>query len=104
MEKPTMFRTVLLYCLMFGVVAAVLMLAWNRTMTDLFQFPEVDYLHALGLLLISRILFGGEGVYFKRKFEQCFSSAWKQRIDSMPEAEREELRRKWEERCGKLNN
>ncbi|MCE2847083.1 MAG: hypothetical protein LW707_08680 [Sphingobacteriales bacterium] len=59
MEKPTLFRTVLLYCLMFGVVAAVLMLAWNQTMTDLFQFPEL---------------------------------------------EREELKRKWEERCGKLNS
>jgi len=44
---------------MFGVVAAVLMLAWNQTMTDLFQFPEL---------------------------------------------EREELKRKWEERCGKLNS
>jgi hypothetical protein len=104
MEKSSISRTIILYCVMFALVAGALMLVWNSVMPGLFGNPELDYWHSMGLLLISRILFGGEGFYFKRKFDQCFSSQWKERLDSMSPDEREILKKKWEERCGKLND
>jgi len=45
-------------CAVFG---AAVMLLWNALMPRLFGFPELNYLEAAGLLLLSRILFGGIG-------------------------------------------
>jgi len=51
---------------MFAVVIAVLallafavMLLWNSLVPQLFRGPALQYWQALGLLLLSRILFGG---------------------------------------------
>ena len=51
---------------MFAAVIAVLallsfavMLLWNSLVPELFRGPPLQYWQALGLLLLSRILFGG---------------------------------------------
>ncbi|HKX44237.1 MAG TPA: hypothetical protein VJO99_23970 [Burkholderiaceae bacterium] len=49
----------------FGLVAiatlsGIVMLLWNAIIPELFAGARsIDYLHALGLLVLSRILFGG---------------------------------------------
>ncbi|HTQ99785.1 MAG TPA: hypothetical protein VMH83_07335 [Candidatus Acidoferrum sp.] len=54
--------------LVYAVAVAVLMLLWNRVMPGLFPGTgRLDYWHALGLLLICRILFGrGHGRHSHR--------------------------------------
>ena len=43
-----------------GVLGAVVMLLWNAVVPELFTGARpIDYLHALGLLVLCRILFGG---------------------------------------------
>ncbi len=43
-----------------GVMSAVVMLLWNNVAPALFgDARQIDYLHALGLLVLCRILFGG---------------------------------------------
>jgi hypothetical protein len=44
--------------LLFGVVVQHL---WNAILPDLFGFPEVDFWQAVGLVVLSRLLFGGMG-------------------------------------------
>src|SRR5437868_4495201 len=42
------------------VLGGVVMLLWNAVVPELFAGARtIDYLHALGLLVLSRILFGG---------------------------------------------
>jgi hypothetical protein len=45
-------------CAVFG---AVVMLLWNALLPPLFALPGIDYLQAAGLLILTRILFGGIG-------------------------------------------
>jgi hypothetical protein len=43
-----------------AVLGAVVMVLWNAVVPALFTSAHpIDYLHALGLLVLSRILFGG---------------------------------------------
>ena len=43
-----------------AAMSAVVMLLWNAVVPGIFAAtPQIDYLHALGLLVLSRILFGG---------------------------------------------
>ena len=43
-----------------AALGAVVMLLWNAVVPGIFAAaPQIDYLHALGLLVLSRILFGG---------------------------------------------
>jgi len=48
--------------IMLGTIAvfsAVAMLLWNNLMPQLFTLPALNYWQAAGLVLLSRILFGG---------------------------------------------
>ncbi|MDR2718757.1 MAG: hypothetical protein LBB89_11960 [Treponema sp.] len=48
----------LVTCAVFG---AAVMLLWNALMPQIFAFPQISYLQAAGLLILTRILFGGIG-------------------------------------------
>jgi hypothetical protein len=53
---------VLLFLVAITALGAVVMLLWNAVVPALFSAaPPIDYLHALGLLVLSRILFGRFG-------------------------------------------
>jgi hypothetical protein len=44
-----------------AVFSVVVMLLWNILMPTLFALPQISYLHAAGLLILARLLFGGLG-------------------------------------------
>ena len=85
----------LLFVAVFGFVVQYL---WNWLMPDLFGLSELTYWKALGLLVLSKILFSGFGRkghshngsgkhIWKRKFQQ----KW----ENMTEEEREKYRGCW---------
>jgi len=65
MEQEMQFRMRVLFKVpmvlaIVAVLAGVVMVLWNVIMPDLFfGVHPIDYWHALGLLILSRILFGG---------------------------------------------
>lgn len=101
MKKAAIINTILLFLLMFMLISFVLMLLWNWLMPGVFGFAMINYYQALGLLLMSKILFGGEGFYFKRKWKNAWGMHMQRKMESMSPEERELFRKKWEERCGK---
>jgi len=44
-----------------AVFGVAVMLLWNALITRIFALPVLDYLQAVGLLILARILFGGIG-------------------------------------------
>jgi hypothetical protein len=80
--------------------AAVVMLLWNAVVPATFNGPTLGYTQALGLLILSRLLFGGWGrhggglkqVHWRRRMEHHFAS--------LPPEEREKMKREWESACG----
>jgi hypothetical protein len=50
--------TMLVTCVVF---AMAVMLLWNALLPQIFALPQISYLQAVGLLILSRLLFGGIG-------------------------------------------
>ncbi len=83
--------------LMIGAVAlavfsAIVMLLWNWLAPALFHLPAITLVQALGLLVLSRILFGsfGGGHHGRRRH---WRGRMRDRWEHMTPEERENLRR-----------
>jgi hypothetical protein len=81
--------------LFFGIFGLVVMGLWNWLMPALFRLPAITYWQALGLLILSKILFGSfrghRGSWRHRMIE---------RWEKMTPEEREKFRQGLETRCG----
>ena len=79
-----------------GVLGAVVMGLWNWLLPPLFGFRMITFWQTLGILLLSRILFGswaGGGGGHRR-------SRRREKWEKMTPEERERLRQGWGARCG----
>ena len=83
--------------------SAVVMLLWNAILPDVIHVSPVNFWQALGILLLSKILFGGfrgggfrgGGLHNKAKWR-----AMQEKMTSMSPEEREQFNSAWRERCG----
>ena len=78
------------------VFGSIVMLLWNALMPELFHLPIISFWQALGLLLLTKILFsgfrgGGPRSHWKNKMKQ----KW---MNMTPE-EREKFKQEWGRRC-----
>ena len=96
--------------LLFAAVATyIVMTLWNWIIPPIFGWTTIQFWQALGLLVLSKILFGfgghgwhrgghwGHGYYrghyWKDKMEE--------RLKTMTPEEREKFRAEWKSRCGR---
>lgn len=81
----------LLVLIAIGVLGWVVMMLWNWVMPELFVGARtIDFAHALGLLVLSRILFGG----FRGHRGWRGRRHWR-KWESMTPEEREQFRTAW---------
>ena len=87
-----------------GVIAVLallgfaVMLLWNALLPELFRAPPLQYWQALGLLILSRVLFGGlrgRGWHGHWRQRMC-----RERWENMTPEERAQLREHFQRRCG----
>lgn len=84
---------------LIAVLSLVVMGLWNALIPSLFHGPELRFWQALGLLILSRILFGGfrsRGGWHGHWRERMWRHHW----ESMTAEERERLRARFKHRCG----
>ena len=84
--------------------SAVVMLLWNALIPDLFHGPVVNYLQAMGLVVLVKLLvgfgFGGGGRFGRHGFGgHGMHGPWS-RWENMSPEQREKLREKLEKRFG----
>ena len=82
-----------------GLLSLVVMSLWNWLVPSLFRGPALQYWQAVGLLLLSRILFGslrGRGGWHGH----WRARMWRERWASMTPQERERFRERFQHRCG----
>lgn len=88
--------------LFVAVVAYVTMSLWNWLVPALFNGPFIGFWQALGLLLLTRILFGGWGRGGRAGWAR-HRRQWKQKMESrlghLTPEEREKFRQKMEGAC-----
>lgn len=73
-------------------------LLWNWLLPPLFGWSEITFWQALGLLVLSRILFGGFGHHgsYRSRFRRRMEDRW----NAMSPEERERFRQGMRGRCG----
>ncbi len=79
-------------------LAWVVMLLWNNVLIEVVSVSAVTYWQALGLLILSKILFGGfrgKGGDYKRKWKEKMEH----KLSGLSETEREKIKEEWRQRC-----
>jgi Ca2+/H+ antiporter, TMEM165/GDT1 family len=89
--------TVVLFIWLFG---ELLMHLWNWLLPPIFGLHMITFWQALGLLLLSRILFGSWGSGGGNRGRRSRREKW----DKVTPEERERLRQSWGSRCGGFAN
>ncbi|MET4108813.1 hypothetical protein [Hymenobacter sp. UYP22] len=96
-------KILLLITLFVAVAGYVTMRLWNWLLPDLFNLPSISIWQALGLLVLSRILFGGWGGRGHRAGWAQKRRMWKQKMESrmagLSPEEQEKFRQKMEGVC-----
>lgn len=76
-KRGKIFGMILLTPIAFAAIGAVVMWLWNALLPELFKLPVITFWQALGLLVLSRLLFGRRGIKFgdwrhrlRNRFEQ----------------------------------
>jgi hypothetical protein len=77
--------------------SAIVMLLWNGVLTDVVNVKRITYPQALGLFILSKILFSsfrpGPPGGFRRG-----GPHWREKLMKMSPEQRERLKREWERR------
>lgn len=86
------------------LVGWVIMTLWNIILVPLLHVGVITFWQGLGLLVLSRLLFGGFG---GRGGKHCCGSHkghyWKEKWSSMTDEEKEKFKEEWKSRCGKMS-
>ncbi len=89
---------VLIPIAVFLAAGLVVMLLWNFLLPAIFGIKAISYIQALGVFVLSRILFGNFG--FKRGFRHHHSNPYfKQEFRSLSDEEKQKLKEQWRNRC-----
>ena len=83
------------------LVAGLTMLLWNNVLVPVLHVSSVTFWQALGILLLSKILFssfGGRGD--PRRFFQKQRMLW----ESMTPEQKEKFKQEWKDRCRRRGN
>ena len=85
----------------------IVMQLWNWLLPPLFKLPAITFWEALGILVLSRILFGGFGFHggghrsnLRRRMDDRMADRMADRWHGMTPEERERFRQRMRERCG----
>ncbi len=80
-SKKFFFQKLFFVLVFIAVISLVVLLLWNWLMPVIFSLPEINYWQAIGILILSKILFLGIGKhnhrdhwkdreYWKKRFEE----------------------------------
>ncbi len=102
----------LLFAVLFGALAGLAVMGlWNALLPELFGVPVIGFGQALGLLVLGRLLFGfrgprGYGSWGHRggwgggprheHWREKLEERWK----NLTPEQREQMRQRWESKCG----
>lgn len=76
----------------------VVMLLWNGVLAEVVPVSTVTYWQALGLLVLSKILFGGfrgKGGDYKKRWKEKMET----KLEGLSPEEREKIKEEWRNRC-----
>jgi hypothetical protein len=97
-------KGIFFFFILIGVLAlgGLVMFLWNAILPHIFALPMISYWQALGLFVLSRILFGGFHFRKPQHSKPPFAkAAFREKFMNMTEEERQKFKQQWKERCKK---
>lgn len=83
--------------LIFVAISAIVMLLWNALLPEIIGVKSVSLWQAMGILVLSKILFGG----FRGGFGNLRHKRMMQHMEQLSPEEREKLKERMRERFGR---
>jgi len=103
MKRYWILKIITLTTLVILALSAVVMLLWNWLVPPLFNGPSISFGQALGLLLLSKVLFSSTGRWGGGNLNQ--KRAWKRRFDkkwrNMTPEDRDKFKASMKQHCSK---
>ena len=103
-RRKIFFRRKLLFFIPIFFLAVILfggvvMLLWNNVLAPVLHVSLIGFWQALGILALSKILFGGfrGGHWGKHQWRQGMMQRW----EAMSPEDREKFKQEWANRCGR---
>jgi hypothetical protein len=81
------------------VVGFVVMGLWNALIPELFHGPVITYWQAIGLLVLSHVLFRGHCGHGRGWRHESWRKKFEAKLAAMTPEEREKFRSQWHHRC-----
>lgn len=108
MKSYFILRGIKMFIFFMGFVALAglaVMYLWNWLMPEIFGLSAITWVQSLGLLALSRILFGGRGGWGKgrggHKFKRKqWRKRWMERYEQMSPEEKAQFKQRFGNRCG----
>jgi Ca2+/H+ antiporter, TMEM165/GDT1 family len=97
------FMFVIFFIVAVMVFGAIVMGLWNAILPSVIGVKTITFIQALGILLLSKILFVGfgyRGGWHRGKHEQ-WRNKWREKWVAMTPEEREKFKAEWKNRCGR---
>jgi Ca2+/H+ antiporter, TMEM165/GDT1 family len=93
---------ILVFCTAFVMLFSyIVMRLWNGILPDVLGVRMISFWQAMGILVLSKILFSGFGGFahkkeqFKNRFRQRMLNKW----ENMTPEEKEKFKNEWKNRC-----
>ncbi len=97
-------KIILKVVVILALVTLIVMTLWNWLIPDIFKGPAITYVQALGLLVLSKLLFMGFGGGFGRRgwrhHHYWRRKKFEEYLKTLTPEEQEKVKAKFEHRCG----
>jgi Ca2+/H+ antiporter, TMEM165/GDT1 family len=80
----------------------IVMNLWNAILPDVLGVKMITFWQALGILVLSKILFSGFGGFHRKReqFKNRFRQRMMDKLATMTPEEKEKFKNEWKNRCG----
>lgn len=104
MRKFWILKVIVIATVAVSLFSLVVMLLWNWLVPVLFGGPAITFWQALGLLVLSKILFSGFGPKGRHGGHGAGKPFWRERFEkkwqNMSPEERQKFKARFKHRCG----
>ena len=80
-NKKVFFKILFFVLVFIAVISLIVLLLWNWLMPAIFNLPEINYLQAIGILILAKILFMGIGGKHSHRDHFKDKEYWKKKFD-----------------------
>jgi hypothetical protein len=95
---------ILVFCTAFVMLFSyIVMRLWNGILPDVLGVRTISFWQAMGILVLSKILFSGFGGFHQKKeqFKNRFRQKMLDRWETMTPEEKQKFKDEWKNRCGR---